>query len=57
VDRDLVFAKESQNCAITEVDFRREDSCWTGELVRWSDFAHLNGDAANFTPPLVHLKD
>jgi broad specificity phosphatase PhoE len=57
VDRDLVFAKESQNCAITEVDLRREDGRWTGELVRWSDYTHLYGEAANFTPPLVHIVD
>lgn len=56
-DHDMVFAKESQNCAITEIDLRREAGCWKGDLVLWSDYTHLQGDAANFTPPLVHVED
>lgn len=56
VDLDELLAVETQNCAITEVDIHREAGHWTGELVRWGDFSHLHGDAANFTPPLVYVE-
>jgi broad specificity phosphatase PhoE len=57
VDMAEIVQKESQNCAVTEVDLRQVDGRWVGELLRWSDFSHLHGEATRFTPPLVHVRE
>ena len=52
-----VIEKESQNCAVTEVDMQLRDGKWTGELIRWGDFSHLHGEASKFTPALMRFED
>ena len=52
-----VMEKESQNCSVTEVDMQLRNGRWSGELVRWGDFSHLHGEAANFTPALMRFED
>jgi broad specificity phosphatase PhoE len=37
---------ETHNCAISELDMQQKDGRWTGTLVRWADFSHLHGEAA-----------
>jgi broad specificity phosphatase PhoE len=56
VDLDEILRKETQNCAITEIDMRWSEGRWAGELLRWSDFSHLYGEAANFVPALMPIK-
>jgi broad specificity phosphatase PhoE len=55
VDIHQIVKKETQNCAITEVEMQQVDGRWQGELVRWSDFSHLHGEAAKFTPGLKRV--
>jgi broad specificity phosphatase PhoE len=52
-----IIRKETQNCAIAEVEMTCKDGRWTGKLVRWGDFSHLHGEAAKFTPPLMQMNE
>ena len=46
IDIEMLKAVETHNCAISEMDMRRIDGRWIGRLVRWADFSHLHGEAA-----------
>jgi probable phosphoglycerate mutase len=50
---DLKMLKmENHNCSISEMDMSLNNGFWSGELVRWADFSHLHGRAAELVSGL-----
>jgi broad specificity phosphatase PhoE len=42
---------QSHNCSITEIQIDTRSSVLDGQLIRWADTGHLNGEAAQFVIP------
>lgn len=49
-DLSLLTANPSNNCSITEVNIELAGERLVGELVRWSSYDHLYGEAAELVP-------
>ena len=52
IDIGMLSKRENHNCSISEIDMRLSDGLWSGELVRWADFSHLHGEAAELVSGL-----
>jgi broad specificity phosphatase PhoE len=52
VDFAAVSRMEIHNCAVAEIEMRRENGRWEGKLVRWADHSHLYGPAAELVSGL-----
>ena len=46
IDFEILKKVETHNCAISDMDMQLVDGRWVGTLVRWADFSHLHGEAA-----------
>lgn len=47
LDIEILKNVETHNCAVSEMDMQLVDGRWIGTLVRWADFSHLHGEAAD----------
>ena len=47
VDLFSLLGKENHNCSITEIDVSLVGGKLVGSLIRWADFSHLHGQAAD----------
>ena len=52
IDLEMLKERENHNCSISEMDMYLSDGLWSGELVRWADFSHLHGEAAELVSGL-----
>jgi probable phosphoglycerate mutase len=52
VDFEAVWRAETQNCAVSELAMQRNNGRWQGELLRWADYSHLYGEAAELVSGL-----
>lgn len=52
LDIEMLRKRENHNCSISELDMQLRDGHWFGELVRWADFSHLHGEAAELVSGL-----
>lgn len=47
-----LLEQENHNCSVSEIVMFAVNGRWEGELVRWADFSHLHGEAANLVSGL-----
>ncbi len=49
--------RQNHNCSISEINIKNNNGILDFELIRWADFTHLSGSAANFINGLPEKKD
>lgn len=57
VDAWTVRRQVSNNCAISEFEFERQNGHLFGRLIHWASTAHLSGEALNFAHPIARKED
>ena len=48
-----MLQRPNQNCSISKIAVQRKNGSWEGELLSWSDFSHLSGQAAELVEGYV----
>ena len=57
IDFQTIFTAHNNNCSITTMDIETVNGSVQANMVQWAYFGHLNGQAAEFVPPIPQPKD
>ena len=53
VDLEMLKNRENHNCSVSEINMHQRNGTWSGEVVRWADYSHLHGEAAELVSGLL----